>query len=123
MSDWYVGSLRNFFPRYDNLFRLPTFALDLFKQHTEWKSETTGDPELLVTEPGLLYPSSTGFNGSLLVLLNNDLEVEIPNDELQHPLRGIAANGTRVLNDNITEVNVYRDSAPLQAAVLGKVFL
>lgn len=84
----------------------------------------TGDPELYVTEPGLLYPSSTGFNGSLLISLNNDLEVEIPNAELQHPLRGIAANGTRVLNDNnITEVNVYFNSAPLQAAVLGKVFL
>ncbi|ERF72359.1 hypothetical protein EPUS_06115 [Endocarpon pusillum Z07020] len=108
---------------YDNLFRLPTFALDLFKQHTQWTSDTTEDPELLVPEPGLLYPSSTGFNGSLLISLNNDFEVEIPNAELQHPLRGIAANGTRVLNNNITEANVYFNSAPLQAAVLGKVFL
>ncbi|KAF7510332.1 hypothetical protein GJ744_006828 [Endocarpon pusillum] len=108
---------------YDNLFRLPTFAFDLFKQHTQWTSDTTGDPELLVTEPGLFYPSSTGFNGSLLISLNNDFEVEIPNAELQHPLRGIAANGTRVLNNNITEANVYFNSAPLQAVVLGKAFL
>lgn len=75
-------------------------------------------------EPGLLYPSTTGFNGSLLITLNNGFEVEIPNDELQHPLRGIAPNGTRVLGDrNTTEVNIYWTAAPLQAAVLAKVFL
>lgn len=109
--------------RYDNLFRLPRTQLDLFKQHTGWTSRTLADPDMFVTEPGLRFPSSTGFNGSLLILLNNDLEVEIPNYELQHPLSGIGANGTRISNDNITEVNVYQDSAPLQAAVLGKVFL
>lgn len=58
-----------------------------------------------------------------MILLNNDLEVEIPNYELQHPLSGIAANGTRISNQNITEVNIYHEPAPLQAAVLGKVFL
>lgn len=97
----------------------------LFQRNTGWTNSTTNrDADLLVPEPGLLYPTTTGFNASLLITLNNGFEVEIPNHELQHPLRGIAPNGSRVLGDrNITEVNIYHRPAPLEAAVLGKVFL
>ncbi|MCJ1246763.1 hypothetical protein MMC30_003972 [Trapelia coarctata] len=108
---------------YDNLFRLPPTVLQLFKENTGWKDATTVDSDLLVAEPGLLYPRSVGFNGSLIFLLNNGLEVEIPNEELQHPVRGINENGTRILQDNITEVNIYSQPAPLDMSVLGKVFL
>lgn len=102
---------------------MPPTVLQLFKEHTGWKAATTVDSDLLVTEPGLLYPTSVGFNGSLIFLLNNGLEVEIPNDELQHPVRGIDVNGTRILQENITEVNIYSQPAPLAMSVLGKAFL
>jgi hypothetical protein len=47
--------------------------------------------------------------------------VEIPNSELQHPLRGLDEGGDYALQSNVTEVNIY--SEPLKAWVLGKVFL
>lgn len=58
-----------------------------------------------------------------MITLSNGFEVGVPNHELRHPLRGIAENGSRVLSDNITEVNIYNTRAPLHTAVLGKVFL
>jgi hypothetical protein len=74
-------------------------------------------------EPGLYYPQTKGFNGSLIITLSNGFEVEIPNNELSNPLRGINTNGARVLQPNITEVNIFSQNAPLNTAVLGKVFL
>ena len=68
-----------------------------------------------------MYPSKAGFNGSLRYVLEKDFTVEIPNFELQHPLRGLDGNGSRVLQPDITEVNIYGE--PLGAWVLGKVFL
>lgn len=97
--------------------------LQQFQTITGWTERTVAPPNLYIIEPGLLYPSNAGFNGSLMVTLNNGCEVEIPNYELRHPLRGIAENGSRVLSDNITEVNVYNTRAPLHTAVSGKVFL
>jgi hypothetical protein len=79
--------------------------------------------EIQVIEPGLFYPADVGFNGSLIFSLNNGLEVEIPNWELQHPLKGIDPSGAIVTQSNITEVNIFSQSAPLNTAVLGKVFL
>jgi hypothetical protein len=76
---------------------------------------------LFIPEPGLIYPSSTGFNGSLRFTLDDGFTVEIPNSELQHPLRGLDKNGDYVLQPNVTEVNVYSEA--LNAWVLGKVFL
>lgn len=98
-------------------------TLGLFQQKTAWSAQTTHDPNIFVTEPGLLYPSSVGFNGSLLFQLNNGFEVEIPNEELQHPVRGLNQNGARVLQNNVTEMNIYAQAAPLDSAVLGKAFL
>ena len=95
----------------------------MFQQNTGWTNHTNIGPDLLVTEPGLFYPSSVGFDGSLIISLNNGFEVEIPNEELQHPVRGLDRNGTRILQNNVTEVNIYSKPAPLDAAVLGKVFL
>jgi hypothetical protein len=74
-------------------------------------------------EPGLYYPQTKGFNGSLIITLSNGFEVEIPNHELSNPLRGIDANGARVLQPNITEVNIFSEDAPLNTATLGKVYL
>jgi hypothetical protein len=82
---------------------------------------------MVVLEPGITYhnsPNSTfGFNASLIITLNNGFQVEIPNYELVHPLRGLAKNGSRVLNTTIMEVQVYSDPVPLGSAVLGKAFL
>jgi len=106
---------------------LPTNVHELFQESSGWSAQTVSDPSILVLEPGLIYPnypnSTGGFNGSLIVTLNNGFQVEIPNYELQHPLRGLAANGSRVLNPNITEVQIFADPLPLGTAVLGKVYL
>lgn len=83
--------------------------------------------DIYVPEPGLIYPrdnQTASFNGSLVVVLAEaNFTVEIPLEELAGPLRGIARDGTRVANGNFTELAVYQDPAPEDAAVLGKVFL
>lgn len=109
--------------RYDNLFRFPQTVLQSFQTVTGWSGNTTVDPNLYIAEPGLNYPQMTGFNGSLIFTLDDGYEVEIPNDELSNPLRGIDTNGARVLQPNITEVGIFYQEAPLNTAVLGKVFL
>ena len=96
-------------------------GLSQFKQLTGWSKNIYNSDALYVPEPGLMYPSTTGFNGSLKFILNNGLTVEIPNSELQQPLRGLDKNGGYAVQSNITEVKIY--SEPLDAWVLGKVFL
>ncbi|KAE9381151.1 hypothetical protein N431DRAFT_476046 [Stipitochalara longipes BDJ] len=109
---------------YDNLFRLPPTLLQIVQQKTSWSADTETDPNLFVVEPGLLYPQSMGFNGSLIIKLEGyDNEVEIPNYELSQPLRGLAANGTQVLNTNLTELKIFHEAPLLNTAVLGKIFL
>jgi hypothetical protein len=80
-----------------------------------------------VLEPGIAYhnyPNSTfNFNASLIITLNNGFQVQIPNYELVHPLRGLASNGSRVLNTSFMEVQVYSEAVALGASVLGKAFL
>jgi hypothetical protein len=94
----------------------------VFKQVTGWSEGTSaGSNGLYLPEPGLKYPATSGFNGSLKYVLSDGFTVEIPNSELQHPLRGLDKNGKYTLQPNITEVNVYEQ--PLGAWVLGKVFL
>ena len=76
--------------------------------------------DLYVVEPGLNY--DTPFNGSLIFTLDG-LEVEIPAYEMAGPLRGIDQNGKRVLQENVTAVNIFHQNAPQDTASLGKVFL
>jgi hypothetical protein len=111
--------------RYDTLFRLPQTVLQSFQEATGWSTDTAADidSDLYVVEPGLYYPQTKGFNGSLIFTLNNGFIVEIPNEELANPLRGIDLNGARRLQPNITEVNIFSLGDPLNTAVLGKVFL
>lgn len=96
-------------------------GLSQFKQLTGWSKTMYNSDALYVPEPGLMYPSTTGFNGSLKFVLNNGLTVVIPNSELQQPLRGLDNNGGYAVQSNVTEVKIY--SEPLDAWVLGKVFL
>jgi hypothetical protein len=108
--------------RYDNLFRLPPNELEGFQRATNWINDTTMvPPDLYVVEPGLNY--NNPFNGSLIFTLQDGLEVEIPAYELAGPLRGIDSNGQRVLNSNVTTVNIFDLKAPQNTATLGKVFL
>ncbi|KAB5583461.1 hypothetical protein GE09DRAFT_1247859 [Coniochaeta sp. 2T2.1] len=83
--------------------------------------------EIYIPEPGLIYPTTNltrSFNASLVIMLaKNNFTVEIPLEELVNPVRGIARDGTRVVNGNFTELAVYQDPAPEDAAVLGRVFL
>jgi hypothetical protein len=105
---------------------LPNFAHKSIKGYYDSLAQAASDPSILVLEPGLSYsnpPNSTGFNASLIITLNNGFQVEIPNYEFQHPLRGLAADGSRVLNPNIMEVQVFANPLPLLTADLGKVFL
>jgi hypothetical protein len=74
-------------------------------------------------EPGLTYPSSFGFNGSLEFTLDDEFVVTIPNEELVHPLRGIDSTGAIAVMSNVTEVNIFHQVALLDTAVLGKAFL
>jgi hypothetical protein len=97
-------------------------GIERFMGVTSWTSMTNYNTNnLFLPEPGLVYPSTTGFNGSLKFILDDGFTVEIPNSELQHPLRGLDQNGDYALQPNITEVNIYKE--PLKAWVLGKVFL
>ena len=136
---------------YDNLPRLPSGVIakirDGFQAFTGSAEQpiryTAADPtapfshdnegplaqlqEIYIPEPGLIYPTTNlteAFNGSLVITLaENNFTVEIPLEELLNPVRGIARDGTRVVNANFTELAVYQDPAPEDAAVLGKVFL
>jgi len=112
---------------YDNLFRLPQTLLQYFQDVTGWSANTTADPNINIIEPGLFYPQAQGFNGSLIFTIvdrdGGSIEVEIPNNELSNPLRGINKNGARVLQPNITEVGIFFQNALLDSAVLGKIFL
>jgi hypothetical protein len=108
----------------DVLFRLPERPLLAFTEATGFVNDTLPDPtEFYIVEPGLTYPSFSGFSGSLKFTLDNDFVVEIPNEELVHPLRGIAPDGTKILMPNTTELNIFRYVAFLDTAVLGKAFL
>jgi len=106
------------------LFRFPSRTLESFVQETHFENNSNPDPsDFLVVEPGLAYPSSVGFNGSLKFTLDYDFVVEIPNEELVHPLRGINRNGTLAVMPNVTEVNIFYQDALLDTAVLGRAFL
>ena len=76
-----------------------------------------------MVEPGLWYPRDRKLNFSLVFKLNHDFEIEIPNEELVHPLGGIVQDWKRVLQDNITEVNISNQTALFDTAVLPRAFL
>jgi hypothetical protein len=107
--------------RYDNLFRLPSTVLELFQKSTGWTNDTLVPTDLYIVEPGLYY--NTSFNGSLIFTLKGGLEVEIPAYEMAGPLRGIDTSGQRVLQNDITAVNIFDQNAPEDTASLGKAFL
>jgi hypothetical protein len=136
---------------YDNYPRLPSGVIGKIKEGFEFFTGSDAQPiryaavdptaapsasrgallrqldEMYIPEPGLIYPSSNltaRFNGSLVIILaQSNFTVEIPVQELFNPLRGIARDGTRTVNQNFSELAVYQDPAPEDAAVLGKVFL
>jgi hypothetical protein len=104
------------------LFRFPSNVIQQFQASIGLKNDTSlVPPELYIVEPGIYY--NTSFNGSLVVTLAGGLEVEIPSYELAGPLRGIDQTGKRVLQSDVTMVNIFYQSEPLGTASLGKVFL
>lgn len=73
-------------------------GLERFMSVTAWSKMIGYNPNsLFLPEPGLTYPSSIGFNGSLKFTLDDGFTVEIPNSELQHPLRGLDEGGDYAL--------------------------
>jgi hypothetical protein len=104
------------------LFRFPSGVITQFNTSIGLKNDSSlVSPELYIVEPGIYY--NTGFNGSLVFTLAGGFEVEIPSYELAGPLRGIDQTGKRVLQSNVTMVNIFESSNPLTTATLGKVFL
>jgi hypothetical protein len=95
-----------------------------------WRNITRfNDQEFLVTEPGLYFDnaSEAPFNGSFHFTLDNgsdssSIVVEIPNEELIRPVRGLVRNGTRQQNTSVTELAVFGQGALFDAAVLGEPF-
>jgi hypothetical protein len=104
----------------DYQFRLPENILGQFKTATNWSSETSVAQGIYVVEEGLYY---VNFQGSLTFSLQGGLEVVIPTEELAWPVRGLDSIGKKVLQNNITVVNIFSDSAPEDTASLGKVLL
>jgi len=103
---------------------LPLSALLIFQRETGYNLNFESYPDIIVLEQGLHYPDTNRFNGSLIFKLNGGLEVEIPNDELSNPLRGLDPNGKKILQPNITEVNIFHQEAPADiATTLGRSFL
>jgi len=106
----------------DTLFRLPGTITDLFQEHTGLKNDPSlVSDQLLIVEPGLVFNST--FNGSLTFTIKNGPVVEVPNEEITQILRGIDQNGKRVLQNNVTVVNIFNTTAPEGTATLGKVLL
>jgi len=107
---------------YDNLFRLPAQQLQAFRRETHWINDSSAvSDQIYIVEPGLYY--NTGFEGSLIFTLQDGFVVEVPQYELAVPVRGLDPNGQRVLQSNVTVVNIFNNSAPEGTATLGKVFL
>lgn len=110
--------------RYDNYFRFPGAVFDRFTDTVGWAyEELNAIDELYIVEPGLLFPSEDAFSGSLVIRLDDGFTIEIPPEEMSHPLRGIDRTGKRVLQSNLTETAVFRSTDVLGRMAFGKVFL
>lgn len=106
----------------DTLFRLPKTIIDLFQEYTGLKNDPSlVSDQLLIVEPGLTFNGS--FNGSLTFSIKNGPVVEVPNEEITQILWGIDKTGKRVLQNNVTVVNIFNTTAPEGTATLGKVLL
>ena len=83
--------------------------------------------QMYIPEPGLIYPflsnSTAKFGGSMIITIGDNLTVELPTSELWNPVRGLAPDGSRMVNTNFSELAVYQTPAPENAAVLGKSFM
>ena len=97
--------------------------LSQFQSATNWSSDTSISDDIKVIEAGLYYNASLNLSPTLIFSLNGGLEVEIPADDLVGPVRGLNKSGARVLQNNITVVNIFNESAPEGTATLGKSFL
>lgn len=102
---------------------MPFDVLDSLGRNTNWTEDMVTPTDLYVVEPGLLYPENVGFDGSLVFSLEKGLEVEIPNEEMQHSLRGLDTNGQMQLSNGTIEVNIFTERVLLNKAVLAKAFL
>ena len=104
------------------MFRFPSNVVQQFQTSIGLSNDSSlVSPQLYIVEPGIYY--NTSFDASLVFTLAGGLEVVIPSHELLGPLRGIDQNGMRVLQSNVTMVNIFSGSVPLDTATLGKVFL
>ncbi|KAF3919846.1 hypothetical protein ABW20_dc0110622 [Dactylellina cionopaga] len=113
---------------YDNLFRFPSGRLASLDSIGLGAGKVPSDwlPNLQVNEPGWRYKAGSPGPFSLNIALrgnDEDFQIVIPNEELEHPLRGIDQNGTYAVNRNYTELNIFQESAVRNTIVLGKAFL
>ncbi|KAK3395176.1 hypothetical protein B0H63DRAFT_462773 [Podospora didyma] len=114
----------------------PTSATTVIEEGQPLSSDTnTHDYEpktntLHVLEPGLVYNSMhmakvSNWSLSLALVVNqtHTLTVIVPPHEFIKPLRGLAPNGSMVLDPGLSEVAVHREPTSDGQAVLGRAFL
>ncbi|EWC45269.1 hypothetical protein DRE_05996 [Drechslerella stenobrocha 248] len=113
---------------YDNLFRFPAGRLASLDSigFGERRVPSNWLPDLQINEPGWRYKVGGPPAFSLNIVLkgnDEDFQIAIPNEQLQHPLRGIDKDGQYAVDANYTELNVFQGSAVRNTIVFGKAFL
>ncbi|KAK4207982.1 hypothetical protein QBC37DRAFT_454159, partial [Rhypophila decipiens] len=122
------GPLKGCIEPYDNLFRLPLAQLERLRSHIEHPASLSfprfsGNPRILIAEPGLIYETSRSLNASLDIKFENGFSVNIPSDEFEKPLRGLDINGSPTVNHTLREIQVLQSPADGNTIVLGRAFL
>ncbi|KAM7195741.1 hypothetical protein V8F20_007311 [Naviculisporaceae sp. PSN 640] len=85
----------------------------------------TKKSEFLVLEPGLSFQTSLfpDFNMSLFITIRNGPVIEIPSHEMKRPLKGLAGDGSPVVDQNHTEILMFSQPNVGNASSFGRSFL
>jgi len=101
---------------YDNVFRMPSHVTDRIKKFLVRNPDVQpvglpADPSILAIEPGWVYRADDTRNDewSLDFTLNGDFTVSVPSYEVFRPFRGLAANGSFVVRDDLRELQILHE--------------
>ena len=101
---------------------------DWFTELTGWNNASATvqqySKNAVDIERGLVFTSKApSFDGSMTIVINGSMIVEIPLYELWRPLRGLNTDGEYELDHEYNELQIYASEGDIDAAVLGKAFL
>lgn len=101
---------------------------DWFTELTGWNNASATvqqySKNVVDIEPGLVFTAKApAFDGSMTIVINGSMIVEIPFYELWRPLRGLNADGEYELDNEYNELQIYATEGDNDAPVLGKAFL